>query len=119
MTSLPTLVVAALSIGVLHAVQTAQRSVTVGDGITVSVREAGTGPPIIVLHGGPGFRDYLPPDLEPLTSSFRLISYDQRSSGHSTVVTDPALLTAPAFVADLDRVRESLGIARVNLLGHS
>ena len=33
------LVVAALSIGVLHAVQTGQRSVTVGDGITVSVRE--------------------------------------------------------------------------------
>jgi pimeloyl-ACP methyl ester carboxylesterase len=35
------------------------------------------------------------------------------------VVTDPTLLTAPAFVADLDRLRESLGIARVTLLGHS
>ena len=43
-----------------------------------------------------GFRNYLPPDLEPLTSSFRLISYDQRGSGHSTAVTDPTLLTAPA-----------------------
>jgi proline iminopeptidase len=112
-------VVAALSIGAIHAVQSAQRLVTVGEGITVSVREAGTGTPVIALHGGPGFRDYLPPDLEPLTSSFRLISYDQRGSGLSTVVTDPALLTAPAFVADLDRVRESTGIARVTLLGHS
>jgi proline iminopeptidase len=116
---LSTIVVAALSIGALHALQTDQRPVTVGDGITVSVREAGTGPPVIALHGGPGFRDYLPPDLEPLTASFRLISYDQRGSGHSTVVTDPTLLTAPAFVADLDRVRESSGIARVTLLGHS
>src|SRR5262245_26911650 len=116
---LSTIVVAALSIGALHAVQTEQRSVTVGDGITVAIREAGTGAPVIALHGGPGFRDYLPPDLEPLTSSFRLISYDQRGSGHSTVVTDPTLLTAPAFVADLDRVRESSGIARVTLLGHS
>src|SRR5215510_4600090 len=114
-----TMVVAALSISALHALQTDQRSVTVGDGITVSVREAGTGAPVIALHGGPGFRDYLLPDLEPLTSSFRLISYDQRGSGRSTVVTDPTLLTAPAFVADLDRVRESLGIARVTLLGHS
>jgi pimeloyl-ACP methyl ester carboxylesterase len=35
------------------------------------------------------------------------------------VVTDPSLLTAPAFVADLDRVRESLGLARLTLLGHS
>jgi proline iminopeptidase len=96
-----------------------QRSVTVGEGITVSVLEAGTGTPVIALHGGPGFGDYLHADLEPLTSSFRLISYDQRGSGHSTVVTDPTLLTAPAFVADLDRVRESLGIARVTLLGHS
>jgi proline iminopeptidase len=116
---LSTIVVAALSIGALHALQTDRRPVTVGDGITVSVREAGTGIPVIALHGGPGFRDYLPPDLEPLTSSFRLISYDQRGSGHSTVVTDPTLLTAPAFVADLDRVRESSGIARVTLLGHS
>ena len=116
---LSTIVVAALSIGVLHAVQTERRLVTVGDGITVSVQEAGTGPPVIALHGGPGFRDYLAPDLEPLTSSFRVISYDQRGSGHSTVVTEPTLLTAPAFVADLDRVREALGIARVTLLGHS
>jgi proline iminopeptidase len=110
------IVVAALSLG---AVQTDQRSVAVGDGITVSVREAGTGSPVIALHGGPGFRDYLPPDLEPLTASFRLISYDQRGSGYSTVVTDPTLLTASTFVADLDRVRESSGIARATLLGHS
>jgi proline iminopeptidase len=116
---LSTIVVAALSIGALHALQTEQRSVTVGDGITVAVRAAGSGAPVIALHGGPGFRDYLSPDLEPLTSSFRVISYDQRGSGHSTVVTDPTLLTAPAFVADLDRVRESFGIARVTLLGHS
>src|SRR5262245_34976543 len=114
-----TIVVAARSIGALHGLQTDQRSVTVGDGITVAVREAGTGTPVITLHGGTGFRDYLSPDLEPLISSFRLISYDQRGSGYSTVVTDPALLTAPAFVADLDRVRESSGIARVTLLGHS
>ena len=116
---LSAIVVTALSIGAVHAVQSAQRSVTVADGITLSVREAGTGTPVIALHGGPGFRDYLPPDLQPLTSSFRLISYDQRGSGDSTVVTDPTLLTAPAFVADLNRVQESLGIARVTLLGHS
>jgi proline iminopeptidase len=116
---LSTIVCAAFTIGAVHAAQSQQRSIPVGDGIAVSVREAGSGTPVIALHGGPGFRDYLPPDLEPLTSSFRLISYDQRGSGHSTVVTDPALLTAPAFVADLDRVRESLGIGRVTLLGHS
>src|SRR5262245_56956170 len=116
---LSTIVVAAFAIGAVHAVQSAQRPVTVGDGITLSVREAGTGTPVIALHGGPGFRDYLPPDLEPLTSSFRLISYDQRGSGDSTVVTDPAQLTAQTFVADLERVRESLRIPRVSLLGHS
>ena len=108
--------VVALSIG---AAQSGQRSITVAEGVTVAVREAGKGTPVIALHGGPGFSDYLPPDLQPLTSSFRLISYDQRGSGYSTVVSDPALLTAPAFVADLDRVRESLGLARVTLLGHS
>lgn len=116
---LPTVVVAAFSIAAVHAVQSGPRSVTVAEGITLSIREAGAGTPVIALHGGPGFRDYLPPDLQPLTSSFRLISYDQRGSGYSTVVTDPARLTAAAFVADLDRVRESSGIARATLLGHS
>jgi proline iminopeptidase len=105
--------------GAVHAGQSARRSITVGEGITVSVLEAGTGTPVIALHGGPGFGDYLHADLAPLISSFRLMSYDQRGSGHSTVVTDPTLLTPAAFVADLDRVRESLGIARVTLLGHS
>lgn len=114
-----TIVVAAFSIGFVHDVQSGQRLVTVAEGITLAVREAGTGTPVVALHGGPGFRDYLLPDLEPLTSSFRVVSYDQRGSGNSTVVTDPALLTAPAFVADLERVRESSGIARVTLLGHS
>lgn len=112
-------IVVALSIGVLPAVQTGPRPVAVGEGVTLSVRDAGTGPPVIALHGGPGFRDYLSPDLEPLTRSFRLISYDQRGGGDSTVVTDPAQLTASAFVADLDRVRESLRLDRVTLLGHS
>ena len=118
MKSLSAIVVAALSISAIHAAQSA-RPITVGEGITVSVREAGAGTAVIALHGGPGFPDYLFPDLQPLTSSFRLISYDQRGNGQSTVVTDPALLTVPAFVADLDRLREALGIARVSLLGHS
>ena len=59
MTFLSTIVVAAFSIGALLAVQSQQRSVTVGEGITVSVREAGTGAPVVALHGGPGFNDYL------------------------------------------------------------
>ena len=80
---LSTIVVAALSIGALHALQTEQRSVTVGDGITVSVREAGTGVAVIVLHGGPGFRDYLPPDLQPeRVGGFRGHANAEHARGH-------------------------------------
>lgn len=42
-------------------------------------REIGQGQPIIVLHGGPTFdHNYLLPDMDHLSDSFRLIYYDQR-----------------------------------------
>lgn len=48
----------------------------------------GASPAVIALHGGPGFRDYLLPDLEPPTSSFRLITYDQRGGAGMTQLLD-------------------------------
>jgi proline iminopeptidase len=94
--------------------------VSSSDGVLLFTQEVGQGEPVIVLHGGPGFNEaYLVPDLEPLSKKFRLVYYDQRGAGRSTVVSDPALLTPEAFVEDLDRVREASHAGRVALLGHS
>jgi proline iminopeptidase len=54
-----------------------------------------------------------------LSDSYRLISYDQRGSGRSTVVTDPARLTLEHHVDDVDAVRRHFGFERMVLVGHS
>lgn len=51
---------------------------------------AGSGPTVVVVHGGPGFNHkYLTRSLLPLSPHFRLVFYDQRSRG----ATSPADLT--------------------------
>jgi proline iminopeptidase len=92
----------------------------VSDGVRLFIHEEGKGQPVIAIHGGPGFSSaYMAPDLAPLAAGFRVVYYDQRGTGQSTVVTEPAKLTATAFVADLDVVRASTGVQRVTLFGHS
>jgi proline iminopeptidase len=91
------------------------------DGARLFVRSAGAGAPIVVVHGGPGMsHDYLAPQLiELLAGEYRLIFYDQRGSGRSSGVEDPARLTMAQFVDDLERLRQALGLEQLTLLGHS
>ncbi|MFN8570831.1 MAG: alpha/beta hydrolase [Gemmatimonadaceae bacterium] len=75
---------------------------------------------LLVLHGGPGLdAGYIRPDLAPLLKDLTLIFYDQRGTGGSTVVTDPAQLTLEAHLADVEAVRKFFAIERVSILGHS
>ncbi|HEY8103107.1 MAG TPA: alpha/beta fold hydrolase [Gaiellaceae bacterium] len=83
-------------------------------------RDVGDGPPIVVLHGGPDFdHAYLLPELDRLTSSFRLIYYDQRGRGRSAEGVRPEDVTIQSEVDDLDRVRSHHGLESVAVLGHS
>jgi proline iminopeptidase len=120
MTRAISLVALTACLGGVPVAQVAGRFVDVADGVRLFVQEEGKGTPVIAIHGGPGFSSaYLAPDLSPLSARFRMIFYDQRGAGRSTVVTEASQLTATVFVADLDRLRASLGIARVALVGHS
>ena len=90
------------------------------DGIRLHYEISGKGPTIVVLHGGPGMSSaYLAPDLAVLAEHYRLISYDQRGGGRSTVVTDPAKLSRDHHVEDVEAVRRHFGLDKVVLLGHS
>lgn len=80
----------------------------------------GDGPALVVLHGGPGVsHDYLRPHLDALTNGRRVIYYDQRGSGRSSGDVDPSTLDIDTFVADLEDLRRSYGLRRMDLLGHS
>ena len=77
------------------------------------------GPPLIVLHGGPGLdHTHLRPWLDPLGDEFRVLYVDERGQGRSERV-DPATLSLEVFARDVDLLAEALELERFALLGHS
>jgi proline iminopeptidase len=104
----------------LIALFLAVANVKVGDGVVLFVEERGSGSPIVVIHGGPGMdHGSLAADLAPLERRHRLIYYDQRGGGRSTLPADTALLTIDHHVEDLEALRKHLGLDKVTLLAHS
>ena len=82
-------------------------------------RRVGSGPLVIVLHGGPGAsHDYLLPQYDLLAEGRSLLYYDQRGGGQSPVARDTPVGWRE-HVADLDALRASLGLERVTLCGYS
>jgi proline iminopeptidase len=76
----------------------------------------GEGPPLVMLHGGPGMADYLEPVAALLEDIATVYRYDQRGGGRS--VGGPPFDVATA-VADLDAVRVAWGVERWTVFGHS
>ena len=82
------------------------------------VTEVGQGPPLVVLHGGWGAEhSYLIDAFEGLEDRYRLVFYDQRGSLRSPC--PDSLVSVEAHVADLELLREELGLDRMTLVGHS
>ena len=89
-------------------------------GAQLYFREIGSESPLVILHGGPDFNhNYLLPDLDRLSSAFRLIYYDQRGRGKSSRRVAPEDVTIESEVDDLDRLRQYLGLDAIAVLGHS
>jgi proline iminopeptidase len=89
-------------------------------GAQLYIREIGSGSPLLILHGGPDFNhNYLLPELDQLSSAFRLIYYDQRGRGKSSGTVVPEDVGIESEIQDLDRIREHLGLDTISILGHS
>ena len=93
----------------------------VGDGHTIYFEECGNpdGQPTLLVHGGPGggsnptMRRFHDP------SHYRIILFDQRGCGRSTPNASLEANTTWHLVADMERLRETLGIERWQLFGGS
>ena len=77
------------------------------------------GQPALFLHGGPGSgskpgqRRYFDPD------HYRIVIFDQRGCGHSRPLADITDNTTAHLVADMERLRQYLGIDRWLVFGGS
>ncbi|MBM3507660.1 MAG: alpha/beta fold hydrolase [Alphaproteobacteria bacterium] len=90
------------------------------NGLGLHVVERGGGTPVFLLHGGPGMEsNYFRPYVEPLERAFRLVYVDQPGQGLSQRLPPGTPYSIPAAVAAIEELRQSLGIDRFVLLGHS
>ncbi|RJL27174.1 alpha/beta fold hydrolase [Bailinhaonella thermotolerans] len=92
---------------------------TAQDGTKLAYHVAGTGEPLVCLPGGPMQDSEYLGDLGGLAERRRLIRADPRGTGESGVPADPASYRCDRLVADVEALREHLGLDRMDLLAHS
>ena len=87
------------------------------DGPLIGGRRAGSGPPVLLLHGGPGLGfDYLRDLAEELAQENDVAWYQQRGQEPSAAAPPN---TVTADVGDARRVLDTLGWERAYVVGHS
>ena len=87
-------------------------------GALLAVRQSrDDGEPLLLLHGGPGVPDSMQATIAPMLPEFRCISFDQRGVGES--VCRDGRYELPAYLDDVEAIRNRVGIARWHVLGHS
>jgi proline iminopeptidase len=88
-------------------------------GVSIFERRIGSGPPVVVVHGGPGaHHDYLLPGFDALARNRELIYYDQRGGGQSPVSRETPVGWRE-HVADLEELRRQWGLEQLTLIGYS
>src|SRR4051794_20735749 len=92
------------------------RAVHLPDGTAFHVAEAGSGPPLVLLHGWPqhwwAWRKVLP----ALAGTHRVVCPDLRGLGWSDA--PPGDYAKEAWAADVVALLDALGLERVDLAGH-
>lgn len=98
-----------------------QGEVITWTGGTLAWWRDGSGPPLLVLNGGPGSPSrYLHGFVSRLARQWTACVFDQPGTGASTVPSlDADHVGVNAIVAAAEALRRHLGIARWHVLGHS
>ncbi|MEW6194962.1 MAG: proline iminopeptidase-family hydrolase [Bacteroidota bacterium] len=90
------------------------------NGADIFIRTAGSGEPLVIVHGGPGLgHDYLYDSFNQLSDRYKLIFYDQRGCGKSEEFKEEKPVTIDTMVEDLEAIREEFNIDKMNLVGQS
>jgi proline iminopeptidase len=90
------------------------------NGVMIYYMTFGKGEPLVILHGGPGAsHDYFLPYLLPLARKNKLVFIDERGCGRSQKLDRASGYTVENMVEDVESVRQTLDLGKINLLGHS
>ena len=89
---------------------------TTPDGLTLSYERRGSGPLLVCHPGGPGGSAAEFEDFAGLDDTFELVLLSPRGSHGSDPAGDYSLAS---YVADVEALREHLGVDQLNLLGFS
>jgi haloacetate dehalogenase len=97
------------------------KTIDIGDGVSIFAQVAGSGPPLLLLHGFPQTHVCWHKIAPALAHRFTVVATDLRGYGQSSKppsVTDHSSYSKRAMAQDQVRVMTSLGFARFNLVGH-
>lgn len=89
------------------------------NGCDYHVAIAGTGPPLLLLHGFTGSTETWAPFFPVWGKRSTLVAVDLLGHGASDCPPDPARYRVERCVADLIALVDQLGLGRVDLLGYS
>ncbi|MBE0010280.1 MULTISPECIES: alpha/beta fold hydrolase [unclassified Arthrobacter] len=88
------------------------------DGTHLSWREAGSGEPLLLISGQAVDSSSWDALLPSLGRHFRVITFDHRGTGQSSIGPDEAYSTA-GFARDAVAVLDAAGVERAHVYGHS
>ncbi len=97
-----------------------ERTIRTPDGVALTVEDAGTGAPVVLLHGLTATRRYVVMGSRALErSGYRMISYDARGHGRSSPAPHAEAYGYPELTADIEAVLDAFELDRAVLAGAS
>jgi pimeloyl-ACP methyl ester carboxylesterase len=87
--------------------------------LAVAVSDAGSGPPVVLVHGFACGKRMWFHQIRGLKNRFRVIAYDQRGHGLTDAPTVATGYSAALLARDLDGVLDALKIDRAAIVGFS
>jgi 2-succinyl-6-hydroxy-2,4-cyclohexadiene-1-carboxylate synthase len=100
-------------------VQIEHLNVHAADGLRFHVARAGSGPPVVLLHGFTGSTETWTELQTELADHFTTIAVDITGHGRSDAPDDPARYSLTRFADDLRDILDALKIPRAVVLGYS
>jgi 2-succinyl-6-hydroxy-2,4-cyclohexadiene-1-carboxylate synthase len=93
--------------------------VEVGGGLRLHIARAGSGPPLVLLHGFTGSNETWATHRAALSARHTTLAVDLPGHGHSGAPDDATRYALDRFADDMDHMLDALQVQRAAMLGYS